>query len=158
MPQDFESFGLHDSGSEFDVLKVERQGRETAPLNQERIGEMDIGFGLKKSGEAGAESLRALLELDDEEVAGAERNAALDKEGLDGFRVADDEPGDGDINGILQAETENEDVGISKEPDNAEQGASTVDEEDGELFDVRAGGGGIGFHAGRERIDDLGLA
>ena len=85
--------------------------------------------------------------MDYKEVAGAEGDAALNEQGFHGFRVADDEAGDGDIDGVLEAEAKDKDMGIPEQADDTEKGSRAVDEEDGELFDVRACGGGICFHA-----------
>ena len=108
---------------------------------------MDVGFSLKKGGKAGAKGFRAFLELDDEKVAAAEWDAAFDEERLDRFGVADNESGDGNINGVLKAKAEDQHMSIAEQTDHAEEGTGPVDQKDGELFDVGACGRNIGFHA-----------
>ena len=108
---------------------------------------MDVCLSLEKSGEARAEGFGTFFELDDQKIAGAKWDAAFDKKSLDGFRVANNESGDCDVDGVLQTETQHQDMSIAKETDDAEESTRAVDEKDGKLFDVGAGSGGIGFHA-----------
>jgi len=139
---------LHHGGSELDVFEVQHEGGGTSWVDEQRVGEVDIGFRLKEGGQALAEALGSVLELDHEDFAGAEGDAAFHEEGFDGIGIADDEPGHRDIDGILEAEAEDHDVGVLEEPDHAEKGTGAVDEKDGELADGGAVGVGFGFHGG----------
>jgi len=140
---------LHHGGSELDVFEVQHEGGGTSWVDEQRVSEVDIGFRLKEGGQALAEALGSVLELDHEDFAGAEGDAAFHEEGFDGIGIADDEPGHRDIDGILEAEAKDHDVGVLEEPDHAEKGTGAVDEKDGELADGGAVGVGFGFHGGR---------
>lgn len=137
---------LHDGGSEVDVFEVQHEGGGTSRVDEQWVGEVDIGFCLKEGGEALAEALGSVLELDHEDIAGAEGDAAFHEEGFNGIGIADNEPGYGDIDGVLEAKAEDHDVGVLEEPDHAEKGTGAVDEKDGELADGGAVGVGFGFH------------
>ena len=78
LPEDFEAMGLHHRSADFDIFKVEGEGWKSPAADEQWIGKVNIGFRLEESSQAGTEGFGPLLELNHQQITGAEWNTAFD--------------------------------------------------------------------------------
>ncbi len=141
MAEDFEAGAVEGVGAELGLVDAEGEEGAAGRAGEERVDEMDIGFGDEEDIEAAVEFGRPLGEFDDDELDDAEGDLVFEEDFLCGLRGADDHAGDGHVDGVLEAEAEDIDGGVVEEFDDVGEGADAVFEEKGVLVNGVAGVG-----------------